>query len=1123
LSTSFDSGTQTQFIPPLYIFGGLDTINSNFTIQSSTDFVNWKASVNSPFPTNAGNWTANYGAMASAYGIPQANLPNGQGFFVCGGSIATAVGIAYSSDGSNWNNRTGAQIGNLAGFIFSAIEYANGVWVASGLLDSALVYSTDASNWTICTRTGNAPRSSDGYISLLYGSFTNSWLTIHQNNTRAATTNVFRSVNGSNWSNIGPTTATLNTIACPAAIAYADGLENAPNYASLINYRWIITDYNTNTLFYSSDSITWAKNTVTIQGGLTFGQSSGEFALVNNIPTWMVPAYRVASGTSIAYMLYSSDCTNWSSITIGTVNSFTLIADVLYIPLTSNWNIIHVGTGVNTDTSFTYYMGHSNLYKATTPSFTRTTPPLVTNTTGYGYSKFSRRYRNIQSIEVTTVVTQLLIAGGPHAIASSTIQYSTDGFTWYPSAGPAYFATASGDTSAGGYMAAYGIPQANLPNGSGLFVCTGASNAANTAQLLWSSNGSNWNLPNNAFSLPAAKGGAIEYGNGRWIAATIDTNISQPVYSTDGSNWNSCTGANTVNRGGIRSIVFGNNIWMLNYVNAGTTSYKSTDGVNFAPITTNIPQAGTIVYADGIESFPSLTNYRWIIPNYNTQTLYYSSDSTTWASFTATVESSYRFSQNVGHFAIVNTTPVWMVPGYNALCVLYSSNCVNWYIANLSGGGGYIPSYINGMAYVATSNSSNWIASYLTGGSAVNTNFEYIPHSALTFTATAPSITPISPGLFPPTSYMNASLSRRYRNAFVGSRVLRTGFISTGTIQASTITSLSFTTSNLITSTLYSVSSITSSTTPNSISIFTSSINGQIYTQPQVSSFSNFTVSSILVTNTLSTNQLFLSSINNRAFIFTPTSNRISTLVVSTLQVSSFISSLWTSTSQLTVTNTASVFFSTILSGNIFISTSRTLNVNAASIAIGSNSGSGASTITVGAFAGQSNQQTNSIAFGIGSGQVRQNPSSIAIGYQAGFSNQSTNSIAIGNQAGFNNQGQNAIAIGNQAGFSNQSTNSIAIGNLAGYNLLSFHTIAIGASAQYSNVIPSDESYGISIGAFAGNSNQVSTSIFLNATGVTNIPISNKSWYVTPLRSNVTGFKLKYDPDTNEITYSSVV
>jgi hypothetical protein len=176
--------------------------------------------------------------------------------------------------------------------------------------------------------------------------------------------------------------------------------------------------------------------------------------------------------------------------------------------------------------------------------------------------------------------------------------------------------------------------------------------------------------------------------------------------------------------------------------------------------------------------------------------------------------------------------------------------------------------------------------------------------------------------------------------------------------------------------------------------------------------------------------------------------------------------------------------------------------------------------ITLGGFAGYTNQGDSAISIGYQTGYNTQGyqpgvfkpnstipqpgQCSIAIGMQTGYNQQRPYAISIGYQSAYNNQGQNSISIGNQAGVGStiidQSNNAIAIGYQACYNGQGINTIAIGYQAGY-NIQGANT---IAIGYRAGYSSQASNSIILNASeNIYNL--TRPGFYVYPIRNN-TGY-----------------
>ena len=208
-------------------------------------------------------------------------------------------------------------------------------------------------------------------------------------------------------------------------------------------------------------------------------------------------------------------------------------------------------------------------------------------------------------------------------------------------------------------------------------------------------------------------------------------------------------------------------------------------------------------------------------------------------------------------------------------------------------------------------------------------------------------------------------------------------------------------------------------------------------------------------------------------------------------------------------------------------------NQSADSISIGSEAGKtdqNQKSIAIGYGAGESMQKEKCIAIGNQAGLVDQGDGvlikgcSIAIGSEAAFEYQKQNCIAIGNQAGKNTQRQDCIAIGYEAGKLFQGSgifrlgSSIAIGTKAGYTDQTDFSVAIGSEAGYTN----QGQHSVAIGTLAGKNNQRNNSIVLNASGNIVDTTQEQSFYVRPIRQDVTKtVPLMYDPSTYEIVQGS--
>lgn len=197
------------------------------------------------------------------------------------------------------------------------------------------------------------------------------------------------------------------------------------------------------------------------------------------------------------------------------------------------------------------------------------------------------------------------------------------------------------------------------------------------------------------------------------------------------------------------------------------------------------------------------------------------------------------------------------------------------------------------------------------------------------------------------------------------------------------------------------------------------------------------------------------------------------------------------------------------------------LNLSTMQVALGAGAGTyktgtATGTIAIGEKAGFSNQQNYAIAIGTNAGYSNQDIGAIAIGEGAGNNQQSNNSIAIGTSAGSFTQKEFAIAIGVQAGNSNQGSVAIGIGTSAGESDQKINAIAIGSQAGQIN----QGSNSIAIGRRAGNVNQPANSIVLNASGSALDGSSSNSFFVRPIREDLSGngTPLFYNASTYEIT-----
>ena len=128
--------------------------------------------------------------------------------------------------------------------------------------------------------------------------------------------------------------------------------------------------------------------------------------------------------------------------------------------------------------------------------------------------------------------------------------------------------------------------------------------------------------------------------------------------------------------------------------------------------------------------------------------------------------------------------------------------------------------------------------------------------------------------------------------------------------------------------------------------------------------------------------------------------------------------------------------------------------------------------------------------------------SQISLGRFAGNTNQAIDGTALGFYAGAYNQSSCAVAIGTYSGNTNQSENAIAIGCNA------------GSFSQGTNAI--------AIGQFAGQTNQPQNSIILNASGTPFSATQSSALYIDPIQSGSADNVLFYDTITKEVRQGSI-
>ena len=127
--------------------------------------------------------------------------------------------------------------------------------------------------------------------------------------------------------------------------------------------------------------------------------------------------------------------------------------------------------------------------------------------------------------------------------------------------------------------------------------------------------------------------------------------------------------------------------------------------------------------------------------------------------------------------------------------------------------------------------------------------------------------------------------------------------------------------------------------------------------------------------------------------------------------------------------------------------------------------------VSIGTYAGITNQGGTAIAIGHYSGNSNQSSRAVAIGHYSGKTNQGWAAVGVGEYAGSINSGYNAISIGAYAGYTEQGDYSIAIGRDAGKTSQKMVSVAIGKASGLSNLGP----YSVAIGHGAGNTNTTSS------------------------------------------------
>jgi hypothetical protein len=177
-------------------------------------------------------------------------------------------------------------------------------------------------------------------------------------------------------------------------------------------------------------------------------------------------------------------------------------------------------------------------------------------------------------------------------------------------------------------------------------------------------------------------------------------------------------------------------------------------------------------------------------------------------------------------------------------------------------------------------------------------------------------------------------------------------------------------------------------------------------------------------------------------------------------------------------------------------------------VSIGTLSGSGENSVSIGFGAGYSSKDSsNTVSIGFESGNKGTLEKSIAVGYRSGYNNQRRYCIAIGSEAGYYFQGiyksdlsgyndAGCIAIGMNSGRTSQYPGAISIGKNSGNINQNTNSVAIGNGAGLTN----QGAQSIALGYKAGETNQHDNTIILNSSGNALDSTSSSGFYVSPIR-----------------------
>jgi len=194
-----------------------------------------------------------------------------------------------------------------------------------------------------------------------------------------------------------------------------------------------------------------------------------------------------------------------------------------------------------------------------------------TSTSGTSWTR--RELGNLQAIAFGD---GKFVAGG-----SGGIRYSSDGISWTAAEGE------------GNNLSVYAIAYGSTSTGSGMFVAGGYQ-----GKMSYSVDGITWTSVADSTFDTSASIGAIEYGNGKFVAVrtgSSSTTTARMAYSDDGITWTAV--ANSVidtqpdgytSTGSITDITYGNGMFVAAGTRSNSNVYNtiwcSVDGINWATV-----------------------------------------------------------------------------------------------------------------------------------------------------------------------------------------------------------------------------------------------------------------------------------------------------------------------------------------------------------------------------------------------------------------------------------------------------------------------------------------------------------------------------------------------------------